>query len=282
MTSIADSDAFFDSHRMLVQHQAALTLLQGRLADPKITQIRWLDLASGKGQIIAHLQKNLSVEERGKVSFLGYDIDNAHSRSARKLADSMELASANFEIGELSKFFENPETKGPWDFITLTNTIHEIQPKALASILIHSIDRLAEGGCFFIYDMETLSDPELGAVLWTGSEMKGILAKLLKELGSTNYRPPVGTWTHRSCDGWNAQLQRNHIDLPGNYRDLMGAAIDNTAVYIKSLLKTKLDQVQGVLEGLTQYGPETDAEAHEKERYLFDFWAIYRALDFKS
>lgn len=282
MTSIADSDAFFDPERMLAQHQAALTLLQGRLADPKIHQVTWLDLASGRGQIIAHLEKNLSSDERRKIAFLGYDIENAHSRTAKKVADSMGFNSAAFEIGELSKFFENGATKGPWDFVTLTNTVHEIQPKALASILVHAIDRLAEGGCLFIYDMETLPVPELGAVLWTGIEMRNILAKLLNELGSTTYRPSVGTWSHRTCDGWNAQLQRSHIDLPANYRDMIDAAITNTAKHITTLLESKLSQITKVLEGLTQFGPETGEEAAQKERYLFDFWAVSRALQMQS
>jgi ubiquinone/menaquinone biosynthesis C-methylase UbiE len=44
---------------MLTQHQAALTLLQRLLADPGVSQLNWLDLACGKGQIITHLDENL-------------------------------------------------------------------------------------------------------------------------------------------------------------------------------------------------------------------------------
>ena len=175
MNAIADSDAFFDPERMLAQHQAALTLLQGMLSDPESPQINWLDLASGRGQIISHLQKNLSETERQKIAFQGYDIDNSHSRTAAKTAEAMGLAKYGFEIGELGQFWQRDSTNGPFDFITLTNTVHEIHPACFAEILTRCIERLDDNGRLFIYDMEKLPVPELGAVLWTAEEVKTIL-----------------------------------------------------------------------------------------------------------
>src|SRR5690349_10081573 len=102
MAAIADSDAIFDPERMLPQHQAALTLLQGMLSNPQLAQVRWLDLACGKGQIIAHLQKNLSQKARAKLQLVGYDIDNHHTRLAERTARLMGLAKCDFGIGELA------------------------------------------------------------------------------------------------------------------------------------------------------------------------------------
>src|SRR5687767_11834890 len=132
MASLADSDAALDMERLLAQHQAALTLLQGMLSDPACQELSWLDLACGKGQIIAHLSENLSPLERKKISLLGYDIENAYSKQAKKIAESMGLASFVFEVGALGRFWENGATAGPWRFITLTNTVHEITPDSLA------------------------------------------------------------------------------------------------------------------------------------------------------
>src|ERR1700726_3728410 len=120
MPAIADSTAFFDHERMLAPHQAALTLLQGMLSDPKVEHVHWLDLACGKGQIIAHLRRNLNDSARAKLHFSGYDIDNHHTRHAEQLAQSMGLAKCDFSIGELAEFYHNDRTRGPWDFITLT------------------------------------------------------------------------------------------------------------------------------------------------------------------
>lgn len=279
MNAIADSDAFFDPERMLAQHQAALTLLQGMLSDPETPQISWLDLASGRGQIISHLQKNLSDNERKKIAFQGYDIDNSHSRTAAKTAESMALASYGFEIGELHQFWQREATAGPFDFITLTNTVHEIHPTSFAEILTRCVERLGENGRLFIYDMEKLPEPELGAVLWTAAEIKTILTFLFRSLGSENYEPSVGTWTHKTCNGWNAQIIRSHMRLPNDFRDRIDAAITATAEKITELLGVKLNVTKKALEGLTRFGPETDEEASNKEGLLFQFWALSRALE---
>lgn len=279
MNSIADSDAFFDPERMLAQHQAALTLLQGMLSDPNASQIAWLDLASGRGQIISHLQKNLSETERQKIAYQGYDIDNSHSRTAAKTAESMGLAKYGFEIGEIDKFWQGNSTDGPFDFITLTNTVHEIQPRCLAEIFARCVERLSTNGRLFIYDMEKLPVLELGAVLWTAAEIKTILTALFRALGSNNYEPSVGTWTHKTCNGWNAQIIRSHMQLPEKFYDRSAAAITVTSTKITSLLELKLKVTKAALESLTRFGEETEEEASNKEGLLFQFWALSRALE---
>lgn len=279
MTSIADSDAYLSSERMLAQHQAALTILQGMVANPAITEIKWLDLASGRGQIIAHLGKNLSDDERMKIKFQGYDVDNAHTRYAARISQSLKLSKASFDIGDLATFHEHSSTEGPWDFLTLTNTIHEISPASLSKIIINCLTRLSDRGCFFIYDMESLPSPELGAVLWTAIEVRSILTKIFMDFGCEKYRPAIGTWSHKTCDGWNVQVQRPHIDFPESYIERTQAVIDSTAKHIEELLRGKFYQVTGALESLTKFGSETGEESQTKEKLLFDYWAISRALE---
>jgi SAM-dependent methyltransferase len=278
MSSIADSDAAFDAERMFAQHQAAVTLLQGILSNPKAAKVQWLDLACGRGQIIAHLEKNLSSAERAKLFLFGYDIENENTRQAQKLAGSLGLGGCNFAVGELSEFYRDDRTKGPWDFITLTNTVHEIRPETLSGILVGAIERLSETGCLFVYDMERLSAPELGAVLWTGPEASSILGTLCEALGCTDFKPPVGNWPHRSCKGWNAQIQRPHMELPADWRNRLGHAVHATSNCIETVLRRKLAEVSNALDGLTLFGPETEKEAKDKEKLLYDFWALSRAL----
>lgn len=279
MVSIADSDAFLSSERMLVQHQSALTILQGMVTDPDITEIKWLDLASGRGQIIAQLERNLSEDERNKIHFQGYDVENAHTRQAARLSENLKLSNASFEIGELSTFHEHVSTQGPWDFLTLTNTIHEISPSSLSQIFVNCLMRLSERGCLFIYDMESLPSPELGAVLWTAPEIRSILTKIFEEFGCVKYRPAIGTWSHKTCDGWNVQVKRKHIDFPEGYAKKNDHVIMMTTNHIETILKEKFSQIKGALESLTKFGAETSEESQAKEKLLFDYWAVSRALE---
>jgi hypothetical protein len=279
LTSIADSDAVLDQERMLAQHQAALTLLQGMVSNPTCDRVCWLDLASGRGQIIVHLAKNLSETERKKLSFQGYDIDNAHSRTAAKIASQMGLSGSDFHIGEIGQFWSHSATNGPWDFVTLTNTVHEIHPARLAEILARCIERLSETGTLFIYDMETLPEFELGAVLWNASEIKSILTCLCLALGADKFEPSVGMWKHRTCNGWNAQLKKQHMQLPDEYQASIPKAIESTASRISELLKLKLENTKAALESLTKFGAETEEEAKSKLGLLYQYWSITRALE---
>jgi hypothetical protein len=278
MTVLADSNAFFNMERLLVQHQAALTLLQGMLSDPNCHEISWLDLGCGRGQIISHLEKNLSATERSKIKLVGYDIENTYSIQAKGIAKSLELSSYSFEIGTLSRFWENRSTAGPWRFITLTNTIHEIAPKSLSEILARCIERLDNDGCLFMYDMEKLPVPELGAIPWSASEMKAILITLFRALGCSSFEPAVGTWTHKTCTGWNAQIRRSHMGLPTNFPEQLDEAIYVTSLRIEELLLDRLTRVDAALKSLAEYGPDTGQEMEDKESLLYEFWAVSRAL----
>jgi hypothetical protein len=89
---------------VLPQHQAALTLLQGRLSAPRVIRLSWLDLACGRGQIIASLEKNLSSEARAKVLYWAYDLDQNFARETRRTAEYLGLASLQVTVGDLSEF----------------------------------------------------------------------------------------------------------------------------------------------------------------------------------
>jgi hypothetical protein len=67
-------------------------------------------------------------------------------------------------VGELSDFDRILPSGVHFDFITLTNTVHEIEPSRLATLFVTCLGRLTDMGTLFVYDMDRIKPPELGAV----------------------------------------------------------------------------------------------------------------------
>jgi len=280
MTSLADSSAFKNRDRLLPQHQAALTLLQARLSNPDGNQLSWLDLACGKGQIIIDLDNNLSEQARAQINYMAYDINQQYARETRKTAEGLGFASLDSKVGDLSDLDKIISADTLFDFITLTNTVHEVSPANLSAILVDCILRLEGNGTLFIYDMEQIKPPELGAITWTRDEVRTIIQAVIYGLCASSYKPEVGLWRHRTCNAWNVQLERKYLDIVS---DDGGAkrqvAINKGAEIITSLLVRKLEICWKSLETLTLYGAETTEEKEERERLIYEFWAVSRALE---
>lgn len=279
MTPIADSNAIRDSDRVLPQHLAALTLLQARLSTPSATQVRWLDLACGRGQILASLDANLSDQARSKLEYWAYDLNNDYSRETMRTAQALGFAHWECHVGDLANFTQLLPADTRFDFITLTNTVHEFEPSRLAKLLVDALSRLTDSGTLYIYDMERIVPSELGAVPWTRDEIRGIVFCILDALGASKYRPEVGLWFHSNTNGWNVQLQREHLGILQNpMSDILEPAIAAGADAIAAALSSRLSECRKALEMLTRYGVATAEEEGDKQRLLFEFWALSRAL----
>ena len=256
-----------------------MTLLQGWLSDPAVGRLRWLDLACGRGQILTGVRGGLSTSARKKIDYVAYDMRQEYAKDTDHLASGLGFRSHHHDVGYLADFQKYHPATSPFDLITLTNTVHEVQPEQLASILIGSLERLSPSGCLFVYDMESLRPPELGAVPWTSGEIGRILESLLATLGVAGYEPAVGQWRHRSCDAWNVQIYRTHMKLSdGALAAQRVRAQEQTASTIRDLLGAKLDRCTQTLDKITEYGAETADEQNEKEKLLYEFWALSRAL----
>jgi SAM-dependent methyltransferase len=280
MPSLADASAYRDENRLLVQHQAALTVLQGLVMKPGRDRVRWLDLSCGRGQIIATLNTNLSENARAKIAYYAYDVDQNYVRETERRATQLGFMSIETKVGDLSDFAVLIPENYSFEFITFTNTAHEVRPPILAALLVECFVRLADDGCLFIYDMDVIKPEELGAVPWTGGEFQAILKALFGACGLNHYQPEVGRWRHSSCEGWNAQIHRDHVavtagDLP-HLKEVASAAVVTT---MASLLENKLRLCSEGLETLTRFGTETAEEVEAKSRHLYNFWALSRALD---
>ena len=280
MPSIGDSDAFKDSRRILSQHQAALTILQDRLSNPETTTFRWLDLACGRGQIICNLAQNLSQEARKKLHYEAYDIEQQFVREVMKDVDQLGLASHDAKIGAIHDFSQLYKNSDRFDLITFTNTIHEVRPDHFGNLLSDCVRHLSPHGTLFIYDMERINPPELGAVAWTKEEVTAIIRSFCQALGVPTYLPEVGRWHHASCEGWNVHLVRTHLRVSDE--ELVartGTIADQVRDTIRGLLTDKLNKCRLALESLTRGGGGTTSqETEQRQRLLHDFWALNRAL----
>lgn len=282
MKTIADSSAFKDGERLLPQHQAALTLLQSRLSAPQTSRLSWLDLACGRGQIICSLDSNLSSEAREKIAFWAYDLDQGYARETQRVAEQLGFASLQVTVGELSNFGRILPEGQLFDFITLTNAVHEIEPFSLASLLADCLVRLADTGTLFIYDMDRINPPELGALPWGRDDVRRVVQRMLDAFGASAYRPEVGLWNHRTCNGWNVQLEREHLGLSrDDVAKMTQKAIQETCNEVASLLRRRLSDCRASLEVLTIHGAATAEEQDEKAPLLYEFWALSRALERK-
>jgi|GEM_PF-1706096 len=283
MAIINDSDAYLNKDRLLAQHQAALSLLQGKLERPGLTDLIWLDLGCGKGQIIVNLEHNIGDEARTKISYSAFDIIEEHLSITLKKAESLKFKSSNGKIGDISDFPNLFPVENKYDFITLTNSIHEFSPLLIPDILFESIIRLSSTGLLFVYDMESLPSLELGAITWTREEIHELLKSFFKNFNIQDYNPTPGRWNHSSCFGWNIQLSREYINISDEELTIRKAeAIELTKKDIVTILKRKLDECEKSLESITKHGAETDEEEKSKQKLLYDFWSLNRIKEIKQ
>jgi hypothetical protein len=134
--SLADSSAVSISGRVLPQHHTAVTLLGTMIAAQPEPPFDWLDLASGRGQIIAHLEDTLpDAALRGKIRYLGYDINNEYTRETEKLASQLKFSQSRVITGELGHFPKICPPDETFSFISFTNVVHELPPRSFRHII---------------------------------------------------------------------------------------------------------------------------------------------------
>ncbi|GJM22515.1 MAG: hypothetical protein DHS20C15_24300 [Planctomycetota bacterium] len=281
MAFLGDSDAASDGSRQFPQHQAALTILQDIAANPQHSKARWLDLGCGRGQILHHLSHNLDSESRAKIHYCGIDVNHLHVRETERVAQGLELAGQEVRVAELHDAVMMLKEPSRFDFITLTNTTHELAPRALASTLIASVCLLSESGRFFAYDMERLPTPELGAVAWRAEEIRRILECVCRSLDAPEFKAACSRWQHQSCTSWSIQLNKRYVATTNSPSEQM---IENATavalVTMASIIQAKLEEVQGILEAITLgHQGETLDEEEERSRLLYDYWSLSRALE---
>lgn len=280
MAGIADSSAV-QTNIIFGQHQAAITLLNNKLQNPKIEELKWLDIACGKGQIISQLDSNLSVNQRKKLEYHGYDLIHEYTRVAEKIAEGLELKKFDFKHGDISSFADIVKVDNKYDFITCTNTAHELTPGVFAKLLISMLRRLKDNGELFIYDMESLDKFELGALPWNVNEIKKLINTMFTAMGSAFVAEPNG-WEHKSCKGWSLTIQREYIGKTGKEIDDASEEISTKLEdEITSILEARQKECNQTLLSFCKYGANSQDDKKERERALFEFWALNRIKEMR-
>ncbi|TYQ15201.1 UNVERIFIED_CONTAM: methyltransferase family protein [Acetivibrio alkalicellulosi] len=277
MSMISDSSAVLELQRILPQHQSAITLLNNMVQDPCINEIKWLDLACGKGQIISQLKENLSDNNRKKIIYDGYDINVEFTKIASRIASNLELRQYRFNHGDLSNFAVVLGVEKEFDFITCTNVAHELHPNAFVSLVLDSFKRLTSSGQLFIYDMESLTTPELGAFPLRGNEITSLLNTIFECL-NTVYRVHASVWSHKTCKGWSIIINRAHISIENEIFDKEKKAITNKIkLKIDDIIQSRCKECVDLLTTYTIYGADTAEDEQLKLVALYEFWALHYA-----
>ena len=279
MSIIGDSSAVLEVERMLPQHQAAITLLSSLLQNPQVDKFYWLDLACGKGQIISQLNENLTIENRKKIIYHGYDINVDYIKIVEQITDKMGFMGSDLHIGDLSSFDDILPKDTMFDFVTCTNVTHEIHPQVFFEIIIGVLKRLSEDGQLFLYDMESLTNPELGALPLKANDIKRLIEVIFKTVGS-DFKVSPSTWIHRTCKGWSVVINRKHLGIENDeFEKNNTVIIDNLHKEIQIMLTQKLQECKQVLKSYTTYGMETGDDEEQKILALYEFWALNKALE---
>ena len=277
--SINDSSAVLEFGRMLPQHQAAITLINAVIQNPHIDRFVWLDLACGKGQIISQLRDNISLDNRRKIIYHGYDINSDYTKIVSQLAKNLNFCDFKVSNGDLSKFQYLLPDKVKYDFITCTNVTHEIHPRTFFEVIIGAIKLLNEHGQLFIYDMESLTNPELGALPLKSKDVGDLIDVVFKTAG-ISFKASPSTWTHKTCKGWSIVINRDYLEVENEvFEKQNDMIIKELYDSINSMLNKRLVECKQVLKTYTDFGIENSEDETQKISALYEFWAINRALE---
>lgn len=277
--SISDSSAVL-LQRVLPHQQEALSALHSILANYQSNDpFDWLDVACGRGQMITHLDDALPADERAKIHYFGYDINNEYVREAEGLGRRFGLKGTTPIIGHLNDFARLVSPEKKFSFITFTNAIHELPPSIFGALFLELFLRLKPGGTIFIYDMETLPELELGAIPWKTAEVHRLLSFIFKAAGANNKPPAPQRWRLTKCSTWSVRIRREDLDLDdATFAVRFSEIRTKTDEFVKNLFQQKLTGTTEQLQSLMESGgKETTPEEHkEKLNLLSDYWSLTR------
>lgn len=198
------------------------------------------------------------------------------------MADSFQLYHYEFLHGDMSSFNTIVKPATRFDFITCTNTAHELQPGAFASLFLSSLKRLSNTGELFMYDMEYLTKPELGAIPWRIAEINTLLNSAFEEL-KTDFRVEPSGWTHTSCKGWSVTIQREYINKTDDeIQKLQNCITDRLEREIDKLLEERLTECNHMLETFCRFGANTADDVAARQSALYEFWALLRVMEVRK
>jgi SAM-dependent methyltransferase len=282
LDAIGDADAYLGGDGVVLsQHQAALTVLDAKLSSPDHGSVDWLDLACGRGQILASLDISLPDGARSRIRYAAYDLDRKFVAETVDRATRLGFGAVAGHVGELAAIGSLLPSEAGFDFITLMSALHETPPRQVAALLAQCLLRLKSEGSLYLYDFESLpgAERELGAVTWAATHMAEIFAAMLSGFGVVQYEPIVHPWAHRSRSGWSLLVERRHLNLSTIELNAgLQLAISKGDNQVHTIVEQRLEVCRATLDSLTRTGADTAAERDERIGYLFEYWALNRAI----
>lgn len=266
----------YEQGKLFSEHRHTLTLLDTALR-PSTADLRWLDLCCGRGQILNNLNDGLPPEFINRIDYVGYDAEPAIIEDAKNTAAELTLRSSRFFIGDISKFKDFLPPGSEYDFVTCLNTVHEVLPAGLIDILINGILILSPNGSLHVYDLESLSDLELGAIPLQRYEVQEILSEFQRLTDSNNLF--VASFPHSTCSGWSFTITRNQIGFPNpriqtEEEQIRKALTDK----VEDLLQRRLQDCRLRLEAYCKDKKNPREKRGEVTQALNEYWALLRAL----
>ena len=279
LNPLNDSKAVSKPDRILSQHQAALNHLITIVQNPDKDDVNWLDIGCGQGHPILHLDNCIDEDFQNKINYFGVDLKQDYVQMVRKKCSQLNLKSNDVKVVELSNISSKFIDK-KFDFITLINIIHELNPRILSEILIWSILHLNNDGVIYVHDLEKLEKPEFGAITYTNNEIRKILNELYKLITDKTPQIIVSKWKYSTTTGWSFSFKKSYYDIDDKkLKKSYDKHIKTFEKIVEKILSEKLEMKTKLLISVTEDGYETDEEKNDADLAILDFWALKRALE---
>ena len=193
------------------EHREVCAFLMGLMAGwPEGDPFTWLDLGCGEMRVLDAARHALFDKHRARIRYVGYDRAEPSLEACRRLS-GCGFARWDVLAGDLSEL--RVKLGSDWSgfrLITLTNTLHEVEPEYVAGLLCDCLTMLEPcGGVFLAFDVEWLKEPESepGSATWSSAGIAQVIEALFEGLGW----PPqeaVARWRTHSTTGWTVIVSR--------------------------------------------------------------------------
>jgi SAM-dependent methyltransferase len=280
MALISDSTSVYEEQRQFPQHQAVLSLVRQVTDNPALHAYRWLDLGCGQGQVVAQMADNLPLTSRSKIEYYGIDGKKEYVEFCAGKAALLGLRRVECRFAMLADIGQHLGKEAPFELITLINVAHELDPFFLPRLIFEALIHLSPEGVLFVYDMEALEDPELGAILWSKGEIQELLSVLVRGLNGLEYCPAVAQWHHSKVNAWSFEFQRRLVPLPTSVLEQNGPrAVEMATHAVTVLIERKYRDCKALLDSLVEQESASQSEQETKRREVYNFYALSRAKE---
>ena len=265
--------------RDLAQHQTVVTDIQTVLMDPEVSNFKWLDLCCGKGQILANLDSHIEKSQCKKIHFFAYDSNESSIGVTKEIASKYNFGSINTKIAEVKDFCRHRDEYTKCDYITFINSIHEINPFQVMDVINECVLSLSEDGKIYIFDMENINPPELGAIPFFKTEIDRIIDYYFSIIKADS-KPQTSLWKYTNTNAWQLIIRRKFLRISNE--DIIERYLqkrDELNGLIRSIIEEKKTLIATALDSMYEIGEKITSEDKDEERMsVYLYWAIKKCL----